>query len=218
MMNEYPAMLRLKGKKAIVVGGGRVAERKIKSLLEAEAAVTVISPEVTPQIDAWAKAGDMIWIKGTFRSKDDMQSAFLVIAATNDRDVNNRVLHAASPMQLVNIVDNPEESNFIVPSSFKQGRLTIAISTSGASPALAGKMKRVLAQQFDESYGAYIDFLAECRKTVKKEVPKQEDRKVIFKKLLDEPFLQLTRSGDVEERRDLFQRLLKESITEQTKE
>lgn len=217
-MNDYPAMLRLKGKRAIVVGGGRVAERKIKSLLESEAAVTVISPEVTAQIDAWSRSGSVIWIEREFQSKDDVQSAFLIIAATNDREVNNRVLHGASPMQLINIVDNPEGSNFIVPSSFKQGRLTIAISTSGASPALAGKMRRQLARQYDESYGAYLDFLADCRKIVKKEVPNQENRKVIFQRLLDEPFLQLTRSGDFVERHERFQKLLKESITEQTKE
>lgn len=217
-MNEYPAMLRLKGKKAIVVGGGQVAERKIKSLLEAEAVVTVISPKVTPQINAWSKSGSIIWIEREFQSKDDVQSASLIIAATNDREVNKRVLHAASPMQLINIVDNPEESSFIVPSSFKQGRLTIAISTSGASPALAGKMRRELARQYDESYGAYIDFLADCRKIVKKEVPNQEDRQRIFHMLLDEPFLQLTRSGDFAERHNRFQKLLRESITEQTKE
>lgn len=212
MMNEYPAMLRLRGQRAIVVGGGRVAERKIKSLLEAEAQVTVISPEVTVQIDAWAKTGEITWIEREFQSKDDVQTAFLIIAATNDREVNDRVLHAASPMQLINIVDNPEGSNFIVPSSFKQGRLTIAISTSGASPALAGKMRMELTRQYDESYGAYIDFLADCRKVVKKEVANQEDRKVIFQKLLDEPFLQLTRSGDFAERNARFQQLLKETL------
>lgn len=211
-MKVYPAMLCLEGKSAVVVGGGKVAERKIRTLLEAGALVTVISPEVTMQIAAWADSGVITWVERKFCEKTDVQEAFLIIAASNEQKVNKQVLHAANPRQLINVADCPEESNFIVPASFKQGRLIISVSTSGASPGLAAKIKNDLAKQYDETFANYADFLADCRQIVKEQISKQERRNEIFQKLLDEKFLRLTGSGDFSSREQFFQEMLKEGL------
>lgn len=211
-MKVYPAMLCLEGKSAVVVGGGKVAERKIRTLLEAGALVTVISPEVTMQIAAWADSGVITWVERKFCEKTDVQEAFLIIAASNDQKVNKQVFHAANPQQLINVADCPEESNFIVPASFKQGRLIISVSTSGASPGLAAKIKNDLAKQYDETFANYADFLADCRQIVKEQISNQERRNEIFQKLLDEKFLRLTGSGDFSSREQFFQEMLKEGL------
>lgn len=211
-MKVYPAMLCLEGKSAVVVGGGKVAERKIRTLLEAGALVTVISPEVTMQIAAWADSGVITWVERKFCEKTDVQEAFLIIAASNDQKVNKQVFYAANPQQLINVADCPEESNFIVPASFKQGRLIISVSTSGASPGLAAKIKNDLAKQYDETFANYADFLADCRQIVKEQISKQERRNEIFQKLLDEKFLRLTGSGDFSSREQFFQEMLKEGL------
>ncbi|SEN25622.1 precorrin-2 dehydrogenase / sirohydrochlorin ferrochelatase [Mesobacillus persicus] len=206
-MSEYPAMIRLTGKKVTVIGGGKVAERKIDSLLQAGGSVVVVSPDVTEPIKQWAKDMQLTWISKDFEPRD-VNDAFLVIAATNQRDVNEKVFQAVNEYQLINIVDHPEKSNFIVPSTFRQGHLTIAISTSGASPGLAKKIKRDLANQYDASYGNYLDFLKSCREVVKQQVKNPEDRKRIFEQLLTDDFLKLTQLGEFEEREKLFMKLL----------
>ncbi|MBY0095631.1 NAD(P)-binding protein [Mesobacillus maritimus] len=210
-MNEYPVMIRLKGKKITVIGGGKVAERKILSLLQAEGVVEVISPSVTEKIQTLAQTAQLKWVKKEFEHYD-VKSSFLVIAATNRREINQQVAEAVNEYQLVNIVDNPEKSNFIVPSSHQQGKLTIAVSTSGSSPSLAKKIKNELAQQFDETYAEYLDFLHNCRDVVKLRVEKPEIRRQLLKLLLEDEFLALTKNGQLTERNQRFLSLL-EDIT-----
>ena len=206
-MSEYPAMIRLKGKKVTVIGGGKVAERKIDSLLQAGGSVVVISPDVTDQIKQWSQDMKLTWISKGFDPKD-VTDAFIVIAATNNREINKKVCQSVNEHQLINIVDHPEKSNFIVPSTFRQGQLTIAISTSGASPGLAKKIKRDLANQYDASYGNYLDFLKSCREIVKQQVKSSEDRKRIFEQLLTDEFLKLTQRGEFAERKNRFLSLM----------
>ncbi|WP_027410748.1 NAD(P)-binding protein [Anoxybacteroides tepidamans] len=161
----YPIMLDVANKQAVVIGGGKVAERKIHGLLEARAVVTVVSPEVTDALYQLAKEGELVWKQKTF-SADDISSAFIVIAATNNSDVNEAVAQAATPNQLLNVVDAPEKSNFHVPAIVRQGRLTIAVSTGGASPILAKQIRRQMAAMYDEHYGRYVDFLYNCRQYI----------------------------------------------------
>jgi precorrin-2 dehydrogenase / sirohydrochlorin ferrochelatase len=210
-MNEYPVMIKLKGKKITVIGGGKVAERKILSLLQAEGVVEVISPVVTEKIQTLAKTAQLTWVEKEFEHSD-VKSSFLVIAATNKREINQQVAEAVNEYQLVNIVDDPENSNFIVPSAYQQGKLTIAVSTSGSSPGLAKKIKNELAQQFDETYAEYLEFLYNCRDEVKQRVEKPELRRQVLKLLLEDEFFELTKTGQLTERNQRFLSLL-EDIT-----
>jgi precorrin-2 dehydrogenase / sirohydrochlorin ferrochelatase len=210
LMNEYPVMIKLKGKKITVIGGGKVAERKIYTLLQAEGNVVVVSPVVTGKIQTWVENNQLTWLKKEFEPVD-VTSSFLVIAATNKREINQQVAKAVNEFQLLNLVDDPENSNFIVPSSFRRGNLTIAVSTSGASPGLAKKIKNDLAQQFDETYVEYLDFLRTCRDEVKQQVGNSEIRRHLFRELLNDEFFELTKTGRLLERRKRFLRLLENS-------
>jgi precorrin-2 dehydrogenase / sirohydrochlorin ferrochelatase len=208
-MNEYPVMIKIKEKKITVIGGGKVAERKIDSLLQAEGIVEVVSPTVTEKIQTWAEYNHLTWLKKMFEPADVYHS-FLVIAATNKREINQQVAEAVNDFQLLNVVDDPDKSNFIVPSSFRQGNLTIAVSTSGSSPGLAKKIKSELAQQYDGTYAEYLDFLHTCRAEVKQQVENPEIRRQLLKQLLEDEFFELTRTGKLIERNKRFMSLLDE--------
>lgn len=161
----YPIFLELKGRAAIVVGGGKVAERKAAGLVEAEANVTVVSPELSPGLKEMAEKGRIKWSRKRF-SSEDLEGVFLIIAATSDRETNLAVNKAAGPHQLVNIADDHIASDFHVPSVVRRGKLNLAVSTSGASPALAKKIRGELEEKFDERYIGYLEFLDECRSTI----------------------------------------------------
>lgn len=208
-MNDYPVMIKLKSKKITVIGGGKVAERKIETLLYADGNLEVVSPIVTERIQTWAESNQLTWLKKKFEPSD-VHRSFLVIAATNRREINQQVAEAVNDFQLLNVVDDPNNSNFIVPSSFRQGNLTIAVSTSGSSPGLAKKIKRELAQQFDETYADYLEFLQFCRVEVKQQVKNPDIRRKLFKQLLEDEFFELTRSGKQNERKKRFISLLEE--------
>jgi len=147
-MDYYPISLNLTKKQVVVVGGGKIAERKIIGLMEAGATITVISPEITNPLFELSQSGKINWVEKPF-TEQDLKHAFLIIAATNKIDVNLKVKEAASPNQLICLIDNPEQSNFIFPSVINRGKLHIAVSTSGASPLLAKKIK----QEISGNYG-----------------------------------------------------------------
>jgi precorrin-2 dehydrogenase / sirohydrochlorin ferrochelatase len=183
----YPVMLNIANQHVVVIGGGKVAERKIHGLLEAKANITVVAPTITSGIQQLEAAGKLIWRQKTF-SPDDLEEAWVVIAATNNRDVNEAVAKAAKPYQLINIADDPERSNFHVPAVIRRGRLTIAISTGGASPTAAQQIRRRLEELYDDDYGRYIDFLYECRQWILRNVHDEQKRKELFKAIADESF------------------------------
>ncbi|KXG10890.1 Precorrin-2 dehydrogenase [Anoxybacillus sp. P3H1B] len=201
----YPVMLHIANQHVVVIGGGRVAERKIKGLLEAEAKITVVAPSATGGIQQLAAAGALVWRRKTF-SPDDIKEAWMVIAATNNREVNEAVAAAAEPYQLINIADDPERSNFHVPAVVRRGRLTIAVSTGGASPTVAQQIRRQLAEQYDEDCGRYIEFLYECRQFILRNVSDERIRKKLFKAIAQESF---RKKGNWEEE---FHRLLEMTL------
>lgn len=164
-MKYYPAFLNLKDKPCIVIGGGEVAERKIKALLDAEASVTVISPELTPSLKELSKKGRIKHISRPYK-RGDLEGAFLVIAATSDMEVNRDVYEEASDRP-VNVVDVPELCTFIVPSVIRKGDLTIAISTSGTSPALARAIREQLEETIPEEIAEVLDLLRSLRPVLK---------------------------------------------------
>lgn len=206
----YPMMVHMKDKPVVVVGGGQVASRKVGTLLEAGASVTVISPTITDQLKEWIDTQKLTWKHKCFEPQD-VQEAFMIVAATDDTEVNLQVYQAARPHQLINVADQPELSNFIVPATLQRGKLLISVSTSGASPGLSRKIKQELATVYDDVYEEYLDFLDSCRKKVLEEVDLPEVRKYIFKELLDARFLEMTRLNQFHEREEHFHLLLNKS-------
>lgn len=164
----YPICLNVHDKRCVVVGGGTVALRKVKALLEHGAIVEVVSQNLCPELSELARA-NMLKAHLKDYEPQDIKDAFLVIAATNEEDTNKKVADEARRHEiLVNAVDKPESSDFIVPSYFRRGALTIAISTDGASPALSRKVRTSLEQSFGEEYTRLTDLLQEARSELKR--------------------------------------------------
>ncbi|CAM4041621.1 precorrin-2 dehydrogenase/sirohydrochlorin ferrochelatase family protein [Mesobacillus thioparans] len=204
----YSMNLKISGREAVVVGGGRVAQRKVQGLLYAKARVTVISPDLTDGLLGLAETGQIIWKPKHF-SGEDLEGALIIIAATNDRGTNLSVKKYAAATQLVNIADDPEESDFQVPSVVKRGKLNIAVSTSGASPILAKKICVQLEQMFDQQYESYLDFLASSRKEIKATVKDEGAKRKLLRELANESFLV------ADQREERFHRLLEEAVREE---
>lgn len=208
MTNYYPIMLNLTGKRVVVIGGGAVAARKIETLLEANADITVVSSELHEKIIPAFNDKLLTWKQKQFEPAD-LTDAFLIIAATNQAAVNVQVYDNTSNQQLINIVDRPDLSNFIVPASFRRGKLAVAVSTSGAMPGLSRKVKQELASQYDETYTEYLDFLEHSRQRVLREIADPHKRRKILKSLLQPEFLELTQQAQYAERDTAFLELLK---------
>src|SRR4051812_38093873 len=144
----YIACLKLTGRRCVVVGGGDVGLEKVEGLLACDGSVTLIAPDATPPLERLAGEGSIEWIRREYRT-GDLERTFIAIAATNDTDVNIRVYEDAEERaMLVNVVDVPPLCNFILPAIVRTGPLAIAISTAGASPALAKRIKREIADAY----------------------------------------------------------------------
>lgn len=155
-MNGYPIMLDLFGKRAVVIGGGKIATRKVQTLLQSEANITVVSPKLTEALEQHVDRKQIIWRKKLYHSSD-LNEAFVVIAATDDKALNRTIAKDCHPYQLVNVVSEAKYGNFIVPASFRRGKLTISVSTDGSNPSAAKLIRNELASVFDETYATYID-------------------------------------------------------------
>ncbi len=205
MQKYYPLILDLTGRACLVVGGGEVAARKAESLLEAGALVTVISPDGLPAFERWAEEGLIEWRREKFSPGQDVSAYTLVVAATNHAEVNLTVYEAVKRSNgWINIVDRPDLCNFIVPSTIRRGKLVISVSTSGASPGLASKIKQKIDQEYGPEYEGYVNFLAEMRHRILHEVNDPKRRRAIFRQLLVDDFLTATD----EERRRMVEALL----------
>lgn len=162
-----PVFLDLEGKKCVVIGGGEVALRKVRMLLECGADIAVISPAFHPNLWPLAKNGSIRVIQRPYKT-GDLRGAVLVIAATGRRETNRKISREAGKKRIwINVADDPERSDFIVPSFFRRGGLTIAVSTSGMSPALARKIRTKLEQDFGEEYQRLLSLIEEVRSMVK---------------------------------------------------
>jgi len=179
----YPAFLNLKGKRTVVLGGGRVAERKALTLLKSGASVKIVSPAVTSRLEQLADRGKIIIIKRAFKP-GDLKGAFLVIAATSSLDANIRAAKEAGA--LINVADMPSEGNFIAPSIIKRGALTIAISTEGASPALSKAIRKELEKLYGAEFAAYLKFVESVRRTAIKKITDVNKREKFLRSLASE--------------------------------
>lgn len=195
-MRYYPAYLDVKGRRCLVVGGGRVGTRKVGTLLQCGAEVTVISREATPELAQMAEQGLIDLQLRDFRSSD-LDRTFLVIGATDDQALNRMVHREAEAAQrLCNIADQPDLCNFVLPSIVNQGHLTIAISTAGKSPAFAKFLRRQLQDRFGPAYGVMLDLMGAVRQRLLAQAHAPEQHKPLFEKLIQGGLLELIESGD----------------------
>ena len=163
----YPIFLNLQGKRCVVVGGGQVAHRKVKMLLEGGANVFVISPKPHPEIKRLSKRKAIHLIQRDYKA-GDIKDAVVTLACTDVKDVNRKVADEAKKAEvLVNVADDPERSDFITPSFFKRGNLTVAVSTAGVSPAYARKIRTKLQKSFGEEYASLLSLIGEVRSKLK---------------------------------------------------
>ena len=196
MPTYYPMMVDLAGRRCLVVGGGRVAERKVALLLEAGADVAVVSPVVTPRIADLAARGAIRLARRTVRSAD-LDRAFLAFAATDDAEVNQGVAREVrSAGGLVNVADAPEACDFHVPSVVRRGDLTIAISTGGGSPALAKRLRQRLEATIGPEYEAFLAALRELRARAKEVIADPAERQALFRRAADSDLFEHASRGD----------------------
>ncbi len=181
----YIACLRLRGRNCLVVGGGEVGLEKVEGLLACDATVTLIAPEAVQTLADYASEGSITWEQREY-APSDLEGKFMVIAATEDTDVNVAIFNdAEARAMLANIVDVPPLCNFILPAIVRTGPLAIAISTAGASPALAKRMKRQVAELFGEEYARLAVILNDARGWAKGTLPTYQDRKDFFEGIVN---------------------------------
>jgi len=195
----YIACLKLTGRRCLVVGGGEIGLEKVEGLLACDGEVTLIAPEAEPALEQYAREGSIRWKRREYAGAKDLEGVFMAIAATNDTDVNIAVYDDAERRaMLVNVVDVPPLCNFILPAIVRTGPLAIAISTAGASPALAKRIKRQIAEEYGEPYARLAVLLNEVRGWAKGTLPTYQDRKEFFEGIVngDPDPVELLRRGD----------------------
>ncbi len=195
-MKTYPIFAIIENRPCLVVGGGAVGERKVLDLRQAGARVTVLSYELTPTLKKLAAAGQIRYLNEDF-TPEHLQGMVLVMAATDNREVNARVSAAAQARGIwVNVADDPEFCTFIVPAQIKRGDLTLAISTGGASPALARKLREELTQYFGPEYGPYLALLKGVRTRLLSERRGRPENAALFHLLVASPLREAVARGD----------------------
>jgi siroheme synthase-like protein len=182
----YIACLKLSGRRCVVIGGGEVALEKVEGLLACDGRVTIVAPAAEPPLERYAAEGSITWERRAYAGGGDLEGAFLAIAATDDTDVNIAVYEDAERRaMLVNVVDVPPLCNFILPAIVRTGPLAIAISTAGASPALAKRMKREIEGRFGDSYARLAVLLNEARGWAKGTLATYQERKEFFEGIVN---------------------------------
>lgn len=198
-MRYYPVNLDIRGKRCLVVGGGGVGTRKARNLFRSGAAVTVVSMGFSDDLRKMAETRQITLEEREYRSSD-LTGIFLVIGATSDPSLNKRIADdAAEKNMLCNIADLPRACNFILPSVVHRGDLTISISTSGKSPALARQLRKDLENRFGPEYSEFLLLMGEIRKKMLEESRDPDAHKALFRKLVQEDLLALVAENRVEE-------------------
>jgi len=195
-MRYFPVFLDLNRRRCVVVGGGRVAERKVRSLRKAGAEVTVVSPKLTAGLQRFKEAKEIEHRRRGYKG-GDLKTAWLAVAATDDRPTNERVYREASARKIpVNAVDDPAHCTFIVPAVISRGDLLIAISTGGRSPALAKALRKKLAQEIGPEYPALLKMIGAVRKKIGEFGWGPGKSQRIYSRLLREDVLEMVRRKD----------------------
>jgi len=210
----YPIFLEVAGARCVVVGAGPVAQRKAQALVAAGASVTVLAPQATAQIQELAASGRLEWIAEPYQA-GHLDGARLVFAATDDAGLNKQIAaDAHSRGALVNVAEPPEAGDFQVPASIKRGDICVAISTGGASPALARKLRETLESVIGEEYGTLARWLGEMRPGIERQVKAQNRRQQVYEAILDADVMALLRDGKAEQARQRCAEILKQFARE----
>lgn len=198
-MAYYPIMVDLTDKEVLVVGGGSVAGRKIVTLLEYGAVVSLVSRELSPEIKGYVESGRIRYLGEEF-SMVFLKEKFLVIAATDDAELNHRISQVAEEKgMLINAIDQPADCNFIVPSIIKKGDLVVAVSTSGKSPALAKKIRKQLTEYFGDEYEPFLRMMGRIRNEVISSGPDPEENSRLFTRIVDSKLFDAIKTGALDD-------------------
>jgi len=212
-MSYYPILVELENQKVLVVGGGNVAQRKIETLLQYGAEILIVSRELTDLLEQYVEDGRITLI-GTDFDEKQLEDVFMVIAATDDAQINETVsIEAKRNGILINAVDQPSDCTFIVPSIIKRGDLLIAVSTSGKSPALAKKIRKDLETKFGKGYKDFLALMGVLRKKILKMGLPQEENSRIFHELVDSPILEAIKEQDIDRITSTLNRILKQRLS-----
>lgn len=212
MNKHYPIALDLINKSVLVVGGGSVAERKVKSLLQAGANVTVVSPKLTSKLQELVDS-DLISCEKRNYQTTDIENKFLVIGATDISAVNRKVAEDGSARNLlINIVDQPELSNFNVTAAVRRGALCLSVSTDGKSPALSRKIRKELQEKYGSEYGEFLELMGQLRKEVIEKIAKEEKRKQIFRELAYSEAINYMKNEDYKQAEEIINGILPDEI------
>lgn len=198
---SYPIMLKLQDKKCVIIGGGVVAARKLKTLCEAKAQVTCIAPSFAQEFLETAALHSCTIIKDVYDPKY-LENAFLVIAATDSFDINRAITEAAPC--LCNNITEPKLSNFTVPSSFNVEAITVTIATGGI-PGYTRLLRRYLQQKLNPAFGNFNSFLQEQRKLVKAIKSTPDQRTTFWRQVLNDELLQLLENENIDQAKELIQ-------------
>jgi precorrin-2 dehydrogenase/sirohydrochlorin ferrochelatase len=213
VMRYYPINLDVQNRECLVVGGGSVGERKVKTLLECGALVTVVARRATELLRALASEGRIELNIRDYESSD-MEGKFLVIGATDNEEVNEKVnKDAAERGLLCNIADRPAACNFVLPAIVRQGDLLIAVSTSNKSPAVARRIRETLEKQFGPEYTVLLTLMGSIRQKLLAQAKSPEAHKQMFERLLDEGLLEMIRENRTREVDDLMEDVLGKGYT-----
>lgn len=198
-MNVFPIFLNnLPNQRSVIIGGGHEAERKTGDLLTCEANVTVIAPEVTDRLKAWADAGRITWVDRDYR-RGDLKDAFLVIVSETNPEATAPIYEEAQEERvLINAMDDVPHCNFVGGSIVRQGPLTMSISTSGCAPALSVRLRQRFEKEFDASYATFLYLMRALREPMAKHYPAFEERKERWYELVDSNVLDLLREQKYE--------------------
>ncbi|MDF0728039.1 NAD(P)-binding protein [Cytobacillus sp. S13-E01] len=198
----YPVTLKIEDKPCVVVGGGAIAFLKIGPLLQAKAAVTVVSPKIIQEIEQLYLEGEINVIRKEIEYAD-YKDAFLIIAATNFPEINREIYENTKDTKLINVITDSEIGNFHIPATLTRGKLQISVATGGASPMLAKKIRDNLKERYDDSYEEYVEFLHDARIKIKHSSLSKEEKRKLYKEAIDERY-----KRSKEERYRLFMQLL----------
>ena len=201
-MKGYPVFLiGLEQRRCIVIGGGEEARRKVEGLLECDAAVTVISKRLGAELQGWAAEGRIAWIARGYEA-GDLRGAFVVISTLRGGETNARIWEEANAERvLVNVADDPPHCNFIAGSVMRQGLLTIALSTNGAAPTLAVRLREQMQRELGPEYATFLEWMQALRGPMAARYPDFEERKARWYALVDSDVLELLRAGEGEKAR-----------------
>ncbi len=202
----YPIYVDLEDQHVLVIGGGSIACRKVQTLLEYGARVTIVSPDLNPELIEIVRSGQCQWLQKEY-SQGDIGDAILIYSCTDQEEVNAQVSEdAKADLRLINVVDDPVKCSFIVPSIFKRGDLSIAVSTGGSSPMVARKIRADLEAQYGEETERYLALLKSWRSEIKSSPLSVEEKMRFWEKVTDGEVLDLIKNNQDEKAKGMIQK------------